>query len=165
MVTSEPGRAIFEVHHRPAVANGRDQQTFGVGRAGRNNDLEARYVRENRVHRLGVLCTCATAVARRTRPCAVRRPQHHEHIDLAAHHVVHLGRLVDDLVVADPDEVDEREIDDRTQSGHRGADGRADKAHLGDRGVDDPVLAELGWVWVSRRSAVWRLTVHRPSCA
>jgi hypothetical protein len=57
---------------------------------------------------------------------------------------VHLGGLVDDLVVADADQVDEREVDDRAQAGHRRADASADEPHLGDRGIDDALGAELG---------------------
>ena len=64
-------------------------------------------------------------------------------VDEAAGHVVHLGRLVEDLVGADQEEVHIHEFDDRAQADHGRTDGHAHKALLADRGVDHAALAEL----------------------
>ena len=62
---------------------------------------------------------------------------------LAAEHVAELGALVEDLVHAAAEEVDEHQLGDRSQPGRGRADRRADETRLGDRGVEDPVAAEL----------------------
>ena len=61
---------------------------------------------------------------------------------LAAEHVAELGRLVEDLVEADAEEVDEHQLGDRPQAGRRGARRRADEGALGDRRVEHPLAAE-----------------------
>jgi hypothetical protein len=46
----------------------------------------------------------------------------------AAGHVVHLGRLVENLVGADQEEVHVHQLDDRAHPHHRRADGHAHEA-------------------------------------
>ena len=62
---------------------------------------------------------------------------------LAARAVAELGQLVDDLVVGREDEVGELDLGHRHQAVERHADGAADDAALGERRVDDAVVAEL----------------------
>ena len=54
-----------------------------------------------------------------------------------------LAALLIDLIDRDEREVPGHELDDRPQADHRGADADADEAALGDRRVDDALLAEL----------------------
>ena len=75
---------------------------------------------------------------------AVHGADHHRGHRLAAEHVLELGGLVEDLVEADPHEVDEHQLGDRAQPGGRGTDGGTDEAALGDRRVQHAVAAELG---------------------
>ena len=62
---------------------------------------------------------------------------------LAAEHVAELGGLVEDLVEADAEEVDEHQLGHRPQAGGGGARRGADEGALGDRRVEHPVAAEL----------------------
>ncbi len=55
----------------------------------------------------------------------------------------HLGELGDDLVVGGVDEPVELDLADRSVAAQREADGGADDAALGERRVDDSVLAEV----------------------
>ena len=63
--------------------------------------------------------------------------------DLAERAGVHLGELADDLVERRVDEAVELDLADRPVAAQRQADRGADDAGLGERGVDDPVLAEV----------------------
>ena len=63
--------------------------------------------------------------------------------DLAAGHVQGLGRRIDDVVDGLHGEVERHELDDRLQPRHGGADAQAGKAVLGDRGIDDALVAKL----------------------
>ena len=65
------------------------------------------------------------------------------HPDLALRPVVHLGDLADDLVVRRVDEAVELDLADRPVAADREADRGADDAGLGQRRVDDAVLAEV----------------------
>ena len=64
-------------------------------------------------------------------------------LHLAVAHVVHLGRLVDDLVHGAEDEVAVLHLGDRPHARHRRADRGADDRGLRDRRVDDALAAEL----------------------
>ncbi len=118
------------------VADRRLQQALGVGGRGGHGDEQAGDVQEQRLQAV-----------------RVRRPQlvagalghaHDErHADLAAEHVVDVGRVVDDLVEREQREVDRHQLDHRPQPGHRGADAHADDRVLGDRRVAHAPLAEL----------------------
>ena len=70
------------------------------------------------------------------------RAEHHRHARLPAEHEAVLGRLVDHLIHRQPGEVDVHELDDRTQTGERGAHGGADDADLADRRLADARRAE-----------------------
>ena len=80
----------------------------------------------------------AAALAR-----AALRPQHERHRELAAGHEVRLRRLVDELVERERDEVDEHDLDHRTQARLRGADRDPADRGLADRRVPDALRAEL----------------------
>jgi hypothetical protein len=56
---------------------------------------------------------------------------------------VHLGDLADDLVVRGVDEAVELDLADWSVAAHRQTDSRTEDARLRQRGVDDPVLAEV----------------------
>src|SRR6185312_14069421 len=58
-------------------------------------------------------------------------------------HEADLGRVVHDLIDGYEREVPRHELDDRPQPGHGRTDADADEAALGDRRVDDALLAEL----------------------
>ena len=62
---------------------------------------------------------------------------------LAAEHRADLGRVVDDLVHRDEQEVQRHDLHDRALAEHRGADAGAHEALLGDRGVAHAVGPEL----------------------
>ncbi len=93
-------------------------------------------MREVRLRRLGVVLDRADAAAERD-------ADHHRDPDLALRPVVHLGDLADDLVVRRVDEAVELDLADRPVAADREPDRGADDAGLGQRGVDDAVLAEV----------------------
>ena len=65
------------------------------------------------------------------------------HRHLPAGHVPVLGRLVDDLLGSEREEVLVHHLGDRPHPLDRGADRRADEGHLRDRRVADALGAEL----------------------
>jgi hypothetical protein len=69
--------------------------------------------------------------------------QAHGDVHRQALAVVHLARDVDELVEAARDEVGELHLADRPHPDHRGADGGADDARLGQRRVHHAAGAEL----------------------
>ena len=69
--------------------------------------------------------------------------QYHGHRDLAAEHITHLRRLIDQLVHADGQKVAEHQLGDGPQSGRRRADRAADDGAFGDRRVAHSIRAEL----------------------
>jgi hypothetical protein len=75
-------------------------------------------------------------------PRADERPHDERHLRLAAEHVAHLGRLVEERVEAHADEVHEHQLGDGPEPGRRRADRDAEVAHLADRRVDDALGAE-----------------------
>ena len=70
-------------------------------------------------------------------PGAAHGADDHRGLGLAAEHVAELRRLVEDLVEAHAQEVDEHELGHGAQPGGRRARRRADVRRLADRGVDD----------------------------
>ena len=62
--------------------------------------------------------------------------------DLAAGHVQHLRGAVDDLIDGQHREVPGHHLDDRAQADHGRPDAQAGESLLGDRRVDDSLLAE-----------------------
>ncbi len=93
-------------------------------------------MRELRLRRLAVVLDRADAAAERD-------PDDDRHLDPALGAEVDLGDLADDLVVGRVDEAVELDLDDRPVAAHRHADRGADDAGLGQRAVDDAVLAEV----------------------
>src|SRR5215218_2311015 len=70
-------------------------------------------------------------------------PNHHRALRLPAKHVAQFGALVEDLVHAAAEEVDEHQLGDRSQPGRRRADRRADETRFGDWGVEHAPSTEL----------------------
>ncbi len=62
---------------------------------------------------------------------------------LATEHVAELGGLIENLVEANTEKVDEHQLGDRPQSRHRGASRHAHDSAFGDRGIDYTMTAEL----------------------
>ena len=114
-------------------ASSRPLASCGLRRA---HDLEARHVDEQRLGRLRVVGPAADAAADGRADDQLRRV-------LAARAVAVLGELADDLVVRGEDEVGELDLGDGHEAVERHADGGADDAALGERRVDDAVVAEL----------------------
>jgi hypothetical protein len=119
--------ALCSKKNRVVVADRGAKKALGVVRRGRDDDLEARNVGEERVERLAVL-------AGRPRAGAEGGAQHHGGDRLAAEHVSEFGGLVEDLVEADAHEVDE----------HQSAIGRSPRGRPGRR-ADGEISAR----WVS----------------
>ena len=100
------------------------------------DDPQSGSVHEQRFRRLAVMLD-------RADPAAERDPDDDGQPDLAARAVVHLGELADDLIEGGEHEPVELDLADRAVSAQRQADGGADDAGLGQRGVDHPRLAEV----------------------
>ena len=129
---------VLEEDHRVVVPDRRREQALGVGRGGRHHALQPRHVREHRIVAAGVLAGGSEAGAD-------HRPDHHRHLCLASEHVAELGALVEDLVHAHAEEVDEHELGHRPEPCGGRADRRADETRLRDRCVQDalaPVLLD-----------------------
>ena len=127
---------VLEEHHQVVVADGAQQEPLGVGRRRRHDALDARHVGEDRVVAAGMLAGGADAGAD-------LGADDDRALGLAAEHVAEFGALVEDLVHAAAEEVDEHQLGDRPQAGRGRADRRADEARLGDRRVEHAVAAEL----------------------
>lgn len=93
-------------------------------------------MREQRLGGLGVVLDRADAAA-------VRNADDDGELDLSERPRVHLRELRDDLVVRREDESVELDLHHRAVAAQGEADRGADDARLGERGVDDPVLAEV----------------------
>src|SRR3712207_4838597 len=63
-------------------------------------------------------------------------------LELPARHLADLRGVVDQLIGGDQREVPGHELDDRPHAHHGGTDADPGEAALGDRRVDDPLLAE-----------------------
>ena len=109
--------------------------TTSAGVDGRH-DLQAGHGERPVLHGLRVLGAEAEAAA-------VGGADHQRHGHLAAGHVPDLGDLVGQVVPAAGEEVGEHDLGDRPHAGHRRAHRGADDRLLGDRGVPDPLGAEL----------------------
>ena len=82
-------------------------------------------------------------LAGRPEPRPVHGPDHDGRDRLAAEHVAELGRLIEDLVETDAQEVHEHQFGHRPQPGRSGAYGGADEGAFGDRRIQHPVTAEF----------------------
>ena len=76
-------------------------------------------------------------------PCADAGEHCEGDLDLPAEHIAHLGGVVQHLVHADADEVDEHQLADGSRPGGGGADGGADEGCFGQRRVQHALVAEL----------------------
>src|SRR4051794_40573004 len=108
----------------------------GVRGVGARDDAEPGSVREVGLRALAVVLDRADTAAE-------GHPDDDRELDRPARPVRHLRQLADDLVVGRVDEPVELDLADRPVTAQRQADRGADDAALGERGVDDPVLAEV----------------------
>ena len=127
---------VLEDDHQVVVADGAQEQAPGIGRGRRDHRLDAGHVGEDRVVAAGVL-------AGRVQAGADHGADDQRAFGFAAEHVAQLGALVEDLVHAAAEEVDEHQLGDGAQPGRGGADGRPDEAGFGDRRVEHARAAEL----------------------
>ena len=107
--------------------------SYGVGRC---HHRQARCVGEKRLDALGV-------VQRASDSASVRTADYHWDAQLVVRSVSHAGRFADDLVDGGPDEVGKLHLGDRSQPVDGSSESDARDRRLRQRGVDDPVLAEL----------------------
>ena len=127
---------VLEEQHGVVVADRRPQQPLRVVGRGGDDDLQARHVREERLDRLRVVQGAVHAAA-------VRRADDHRDAEAVVRAVAHPRGLGHQLVEGRVDEVGELDLGDRPQAVDGRADRGADDHRLGQRRVDDPVVAEL----------------------
>ena len=127
---------VLAEQHRVVAADRRAQQPGRVLRVRREDDADARRVREDRDARLAVIRRAAAQVA------ADRHADHHRARPVVARPVAHHRQLVANLHERRPDVVEELDLDDRLQPAQRHADGAADDVGLGERRVEHAVAAE-----------------------
>ena len=125
----------LEEDDRVRAADRLAQQAVGVGRGARRHHAQARGVRVVRLRGVAVVLDAADAAAE-------RHPDDHGQRELAPRPVAQLGEVAGDLLEGGVGERVELHLDDRDEAVHRHADGGADDAGLGERRVEDPVLAE-----------------------
>ena len=128
---------VLEEEHRIVVPDRGPQQALGVVWRGRDDDLQARDVGEERLHGLGVIEGAVDAAA-------VRSADGHRDAEAVVRAVPHPCGLGQDLVEGREDEVRELDLGHGPQAIHRGTDRGAHDHRFGQRRVDDPVIAELG---------------------
>ncbi len=127
---------MLDEDHRVVVVDGSQQQSLGVIGVGGHDHLQARHMHEPVLKALGVLGGGAGS-----RPA--RHPQDERHGGLAAEHEAHLGRLQDQLLHRERDEVHELDLADGPHAGERRADARPGDGRLGDGRVADALRPEL----------------------
>ena len=127
---------VLEEQHGIVVADRRPEEALRVVGRRRDDDLQARHVREERLDRLRVVEGAVHAAA-------VRRPHDHRHAEAVVRAVAHPRGLGHELVEGRVDEVGELDLGDRPEAVDGRADRGADDHRLGERRVDDPVVAEL----------------------
>ncbi len=118
------------------VADRGAQESVGVCRCRRHDHAQARDVGEQGLEALRVLTSRGASGAELGphRQCHLGRPAGHER---------HLGRLVEQLVEADADEVEVHEFHHRAHPGHGGADSQAHDGGLGDGSVPDAIAKSI----------------------
>ena len=136
LLAAEVERLVLDEDDRVGVGDRAREQAGGVGGGARHRHLQAGHVRQPGLEALRVLRAAAL-------PRAALRPHDERHRQLAARHEVRLRRLVDELVERERDEVDEHDLDHRSQSGLRRADRDAADRRLADRRVAHALGAEL----------------------
>ena len=123
---------VLDEDHRVGVLDGRPQQAVGVGRRRGHDDGQARDVGQQGLEALRVLAARGPAGAE-------LGPHGQRHLGGPAGHERQLGRLVEQLVEADADEVEVHQLDHGAHAGHGRADAQAHDGRLGDRRVAHPV--------------------------
>jgi hypothetical protein len=126
----------LEEEDRVGVADRGLEQALGVVGVARDRHLEARHVRVEPLDAPGV-------GRAELAPGAVVAAEDDRASPLAARHVEHLGRVVEDRVGRDEAERPAHELDDGLEPVHRGPDAHAREPVLGDRAVDDALGPEL----------------------
>ena len=127
---------VLEEQHGVRVADGRAEHALRVVRRRGDDDLQPGDVAVERLDRLRV-------VQRPVDAAAPRRADHQGAAEVAVGPVPDPGRLGHDLVERGMDEVGELDLGDGQQAVQGHPDGDPDDEGLGQRRVDDPLLAEL----------------------
>ena len=128
---------MLEEEHRVRVADGGLQQATGVRRRAWRDDLESHGAGEVRLVRLRV-------IERTVHATAVGHADHHGHGEGSVGPVAHSADLADDLVEGGVHEVGELHLGDGAQPVD-GGPGRGARDHcLGERRVEDALVAVLG---------------------
>lgn len=127
----------LEVDHRVLRGDRGADEVVPLLWGGRGDHAQARGVQEVGLGRLGVVLRGADAAAEGD-------ADGHRHRHGAAGAGAQLGQVRHDLVERRVHEAVELDLDDGPVAAHGQADGRAHDAGLGQRGVEHPVLAELG---------------------
>ena len=128
--------AVLEKDHRVVVADGGCHQALGIGRRRRHHDFQAGNVNRPGMQALRMLRSEIAADAD-------GRAHDQRHAELAGRHVIDLGRLIDQLVHDQRDEIAEHHLEHRPLPGHGGANRDAEGAGFRDRRIDHALAAEL----------------------
>jgi hypothetical protein len=129
-------RPVLEEDDRVVLVDRAVEEPADVGRRRGEDDLEAGNMDEPRLELLRMLGAGRPAGA-------ALGADGQRHLQLPAGHVPVLGRLVDDLLRGERQEVLVHDLHDGAHALHRGPDAGADDADLGDRRVADALRAEL----------------------
>src|SRR5258708_18120415 len=125
---------MLQEHHRIDLPNSSFEQSFGIGRGGRNHHAEAGGVEK--------VCLQALAMLRaELMPTALRRANDYRHCGLTTKHIVYLGRTIDYLIHREQREVYSHQLDYRFQPTHRGANSGADDSQFRYRSIADALFA------------------------
>ncbi len=128
---------MFEKEDGVVVFDAGEQQPLGVSGRRRRHDHQPGHVEKPAFHGLGMVGTA-------TKAAAAGRAHDDRRFELAVEHVVHLGRVVDQLVVALAQEVGEHDLGHRPHADHGRAHGCPDDGGLRERRVAHTLCAVLG---------------------
>ncbi len=115
---------VFDEQHRIFIGDGGLQQLTGVAEGVGGDDAQFRHTQEHLFERLAVGRPVAA-------PPAHRRANDERHAHLIIVHPAKFGRVVDDLVGNQGDEIAKHDLDHRTQTAQRHAGGHANDSRLG----------------------------------
>ena len=127
---------MLHEQNRVVVADGGPHEALGVGRIRWHDHLQPGDVEEPGFQALRM-------VGAHVALDAALDPHGQRHFQLAPGHVVELGRVVDELVHGQRDEVHEHDLHHRTQARQGRADGHAHDGAFADGRVHHPVRAQL----------------------
>src|SRR5216683_6941346 len=125
---------MLQEHHGIDLPNSSFEQSFGIGRGGRNHHAEAR--------RMEKVCLQALAMlSAELMPTALRCANDYRHCGLTAEHIVYLRCAIDYLIHREQCEVYSHQLDYRFQPAHCGANPGADDSQFRYRSIADALFA------------------------